>query len=62
MDMVDILINNGVAIGVIAWFMLKNSKDMDTFKAAITQENQLTRDTLNELKVVIAKIGGQSNE
>lgn len=56
---VDVLLNNGVAVGVIIWFMLKNNKDMETFRAALTEENRLTRETLNELKIVIAKIGGQ---
>lgn len=57
---IDILVNNGVAVGVIVWFMFKNNRDMETFKDAIASENQLTRDTLNELKVVIAKVGGTS--
>lgn len=58
----DVIFNNGVAVGVIVWFMFKNNKDMDTFKTAITEENKLTRDTLNELKIVIATLGGQKSE
>lgn len=57
---IDVLVNNGVAVAVIFWFMFKNNRDMETFKEAISTENQLTRDTLNELKVVIAKSWGCS--
>lgn len=59
---IDMLVNNGVAVGVIVWFMFKNNKDMETFKTAITEENRLTRDTLNELKIVIATLGGKEHE
>jgi hypothetical protein len=61
-NFIDILVNNGVAVGVIIWFMLKNNKDMDTFRNIIQTENQQTREVLNDLKVVIAKIGGSTHE
>jgi hypothetical protein len=59
---IDMLVNNGVAVGVIVWFMLKNNKDMETFKNALQKENAMTREVLNDLKVIIAKQGGASNE
>lgn len=62
MNVLDIIVNNGVAVAVIIWFMFKNTKDMDTFRNIMQQENQLTRDTLNELKIVIAKLGEKHNE
>lgn len=61
-NFVEILMNYGAMGVMLIWFMVKNSKDMETFKATIQQENQLTREVLSELKIVIAKSGGQINE
>lgn len=61
-NFVEIFANYGAMGIMLVWFMVKNSKDMETFKATIQQENQLTREVLSELKVVIAKSGGQVNE
>lgn len=58
-NFVELLANYGAMGVMLIWFMFKNSKDMETFKDAMKQENELTREALNDLKVVIAKIGGE---
>lgn len=57
-NFVELLANYGAMGVMLVWFMFKNSKDMETFKNAMQQENELTREALNDLKLVIAKIGG----
>lgn len=56
--MLDLLVNYGAMGAMLIWFMWKHNKDMESFKQIIQTENQLTRDTLNDLRLVIAKIGG----
>jgi hypothetical protein len=59
-NLFELLFNYGAVGVVLAWFMLKNNKDMETFKTAMQEESKLTREALNDLKMVIAKIGGQA--
>lgn len=59
---IELLMNYGAMGVTLIWFMWKNNKDMETFKNTIQAENQLTRETLNDLKVVIAKLGGIKDE
>jgi len=61
-SIVDIIFNNGIAVGVLIWFMFKNKKDMEMLKAAMRDENKMTSEALSELKVVIAKVGGLKDE
>lgn len=46
-EVATILLNNGAMGAMLVWFMFKQSKD-----------NEQTREVLNELKVIIAKVGG----
>jgi hypothetical protein len=47
------------AMGImLVWFMVKNSKDLDNIRQIIEQQNQLTRDTLNEVKNAIINVMG----
>jgi hypothetical protein len=62
MDFAQMLVNNGVAGIVLAWFMFKNNKDMERFSTMMEEENKQTREVLSDLKTVIAKIGGVGNE
>jgi hypothetical protein len=59
---IDILMNYGAMGVMLVWFMVKNNKDMENFKEIVRQENALTREALNEVRLVIAKVGGQSHE
>ncbi|KYC77728.1 hypothetical protein B4092_4703 [Bacillus licheniformis] len=50
-EVATLLLNYGGMGAMLVWFMLKQSKD-----------NEQTREILNDLKVLIAKIGGTEIE
>jgi hypothetical protein len=58
----EILMNYGAMGIMLVWFMFKNSKDMESFKSIIQKENEQTREVMNDLKIVIAKLGGVESE
>lgn len=53
----EILANYGAMGIMLIWFMFKNAKDMESFKQVLQNENQQTREVMNDLKVLIAKVG-----
>lgn len=57
-DFAQLLINQGIAGIVLAWFMFKNSKDMEAFRNLVENENTQTREVIKDLKEVISQIGG----
>lgn len=57
--LLDMFFNYGAMGAMLVWFMFKYSKDMDRLTQVIQTENQLMRETLNDLKVVIAKVTNQ---
>lgn len=57
--LIQTLANYGAMGIMLIWFMVKNSKDLDRISQIIEQQNQLTRETLNEIKVVVAGLVGK---
>ncbi|MCY7525116.1 hypothetical protein MWG61_13300 [Bacillus safensis] len=59
---VNILANYGAMGVMLGWFMFKSSKDNEKNTQAVLDANERTQEALNELRFVIAKIGGVSDE
>ncbi|WP_431806289.1 hypothetical protein [Bacillus pumilus] len=59
---VNILANYGAMGVMLCWFMFKSSKDNEKNTQAVLDANERTQEALHELRIVIAKIGGVSDE
>lgn len=49
-DIVNLIVNNGVAVVVVAYFLFMNYKYFDKLTAALTEVSMTLRDLQEELK------------